>query len=105
MISVTQEAIAHALGIRRTTVAVIAQQFQARGAISYRRGKIEIRDRDAVHAALCGCYHTLGRARWPSEQLAIGRTSCPSLQSTLGTIAIPNAPPAGIDGLGVGHPF
>ena len=67
MISVTQESIARALGIRRTTVTLIAQQFQARGVISYRRGKIDIHDRDALHAVACDCYRGLGRARWPSN--------------------------------------
>ena len=35
----TQETIAQALGIRRTTATLIAQQFQLRGVISYRLGK------------------------------------------------------------------
>jgi CRP-like cAMP-binding protein len=69
-ILVTQEAIAQALGIRRTTVTLIAQQLQSRGAISYRRGRVAIRDRASLQAAACDCYHKLNRSRWPSELLA-----------------------------------
>jgi CRP-like cAMP-binding protein len=67
---VTQEAIAQALGIRRTTVTLIAQQLQLRGAISYRRGRVAIRDRASLQAAACDCYHKLDSSRWPSKLLA-----------------------------------
>jgi CRP-like cAMP-binding protein len=67
---VTQEAIAQALGIRRTTVTLIAQQLQLRGAISYRRGRVAIRDRANLQAAACDCHHKLDRSRWPSELVA-----------------------------------
>jgi CRP-like cAMP-binding protein len=70
IVLVTQEAIAQALGIRRTTVTLIAQQLQLRGAISYRRGRVAIRDRASLQAAACDCYHKLDRSRWPSELLA-----------------------------------
>jgi CRP-like cAMP-binding protein len=69
-ISVTQEMIAHALGIRRTTATLIAQQLQLRGTISYSRGKILIRDRADLQAAACDCCRALSRAHWPSELLA-----------------------------------
>jgi CRP-like cAMP-binding protein len=69
LLPATQETIAHSLGVRRTTATLIAQQLQARGIISYSRGKIAIRDRAALQAAACSCYRLLGRARWPSELL------------------------------------
>jgi CRP-like cAMP-binding protein len=68
-IRVTQEAIAEALGLRRTTVNLIAQQLQRKGAISCGRGKIVIRDRGNLRSAACGCYPMLGRNQWPSELL------------------------------------
>lgn len=71
-VSVTQEMIAHALGIRRTTATLIAQQLQLRGTISYSRGKIAIRDRAGLQAAACDCCRVLGRAHWPSELLRRG---------------------------------
>jgi CRP-like cAMP-binding protein len=72
VIPVTQEAIAQALGIRRTTATLIAQQLQVKGAISYSRGRIVIRDRAALRAGACDCCHALGRAHWPSELLRNG---------------------------------
>jgi CRP-like cAMP-binding protein len=70
VVPVTQETIARALGIRRTTATLIAQQLQARGVINYGRGKINIRDRAALQSAACSCCAGLGPARWPSEVLA-----------------------------------
>jgi CRP-like cAMP-binding protein len=66
----TQETIAQALGIRRTTVTLIAQGLQMEGMISYRRGKIRIRNRDGLKAAACDCCAALSRPNWPSERLA-----------------------------------
>jgi CRP-like cAMP-binding protein len=66
----TQETIAQALGIRRTTVTLIAQGLQMEGMISYRRGKIRIRNREGLRNAACDCCLALGRANWPSERLA-----------------------------------
>ncbi len=66
----TQETIAQALGIRRTTVTLIAQGLQMEGMISYRRGKIRIRNREGLRTAACDCCAALGRANWPSERFA-----------------------------------
>jgi CRP-like cAMP-binding protein len=55
-VPLTQEMLADALGIRRTTATMIAQQIQMRGMISYSRGKIVIRDRAGLEAAACDCY-------------------------------------------------
>jgi CRP-like cAMP-binding protein len=68
-IAVTQEMIANALGIRRTTATLIAQQLQLRGTISYSRGRIAIRDRADLEAAACECHRVLARSYWPSERL------------------------------------
>jgi CRP-like cAMP-binding protein len=69
-VPVTQEAIAQAMGTRRTTVTLIAQHLQLRGAISYRRGRVAIRDRAGLQATACDCYHKLDSSRWPSVLLA-----------------------------------
>ena len=68
-VTATQEMIANALGIRRTTATLIAQQLQLRGTISYSRGKIAIRDRADLEATACDCHHVLDRSHWPSELL------------------------------------
>jgi CRP-like cAMP-binding protein len=69
VIPVTQETMAQALGIRRTTATLIAQELQAHGVISYRRGKIVIRDRARLEALACDCHGAVGRARWPLERM------------------------------------
>lgn len=69
-VSVTQEDIAGRLGIRRTTVTLIAQKIQSTGAIRYSRGKIIIRDRAPLLSMTCSCYHALDARSWPSHRLA-----------------------------------
>ena len=73
LIPSTQETIAQMLGIRRTTVTLIAQRLQANGLISYRRGRIAIRNRNGLQAAACGCYAALGSGERPAERLTGGR--------------------------------
>jgi len=68
-VTATQETVARALGLRRTTATLIAQHLQRAGMISYSRGRITIRDRAALQAAACDCHGTLGRDHWPSELL------------------------------------
>ena len=72
IVRVTQEAIAEALGIRRTTANLIAQQLQRKGTISCGRGKIAIRDRAGLQSAACDCYSVLGPRHWPCELLRGG---------------------------------
>lgn len=54
------------LGIRRTTVTLIAQNLQMAGLISYRRGRITIRDRAGLETAACDCCRRFDRRHWPS---------------------------------------
>jgi hypothetical protein len=68
-ISVTQEMIASSLGIRRTTVTLIAQKLQFEGLIRYRRGKIAVLDRARLRAAACECCDGLARKHWPSSRM------------------------------------
>jgi hypothetical protein len=48
------------LGIRRTSVTLLAQELQKRGIIKYSRGKIAILDRAALEATACECYQVIG---------------------------------------------
>jgi CRP-like cAMP-binding protein len=52
----TQEFLAEMLGVRRTTVTLLAQELQKRGILRYSRGRITILDRPALEACACECY-------------------------------------------------
>jgi CRP-like cAMP-binding protein len=52
----TQESLAEMLGMRRTTVTLLAQQLQNRGVLRYSRGRITVLDRAALQRHACGCY-------------------------------------------------
>jgi CRP-like cAMP-binding protein len=55
----TQEFLADMLGVRRTTVTLLAQELQKKGILRYSRGRITILDRHALKAAACECYHAI----------------------------------------------
>jgi CRP-like cAMP-binding protein len=52
----TQEFMADTLGVRRPTISVAAQNLQEIGAIRYRRGTMEILDRERLEKCSCECY-------------------------------------------------
>ena len=58
-IPLTQEFLAQMLGVRRTTVTIIAHALQERGVLRYRRGQIEIADRQGLEKISCECYETV----------------------------------------------
>jgi CRP-like cAMP-binding protein len=57
----TQEYLAEMLGVRRTSVTVVAHTLQAAGLIKYSRGKIQILDGAALQDSACECYGTVKR--------------------------------------------
>jgi CRP-like cAMP-binding protein len=58
-LNLTQEFLAQMLGVRRTSVTLAARHLQAVGFIKYRRGQIEILDRDGLEEAACECYEAV----------------------------------------------
>jgi CRP-like cAMP-binding protein len=59
MIALTQEFLAQMLGVRRTTVTELARGLQKKGLVRYKRGKIEVLDRDGLEECACECYGAL----------------------------------------------
>lgn len=52
----TQEFLAHMLGVQRTSIGPIATALQKEGIIAYRRGNVEIVDFERLRTAACECY-------------------------------------------------
>ena len=61
----TQELIGQMLGVRRTTVTLMAQSLQREGAIKYARGRIRILNRKKLEHGACECYATLQQEKLP----------------------------------------
>jgi CRP-like cAMP-binding protein len=55
----TQEYLAGMLGVRRTSVTVVAHTLQAAGLIKYARGKIQILNVEGLRDSACECYETV----------------------------------------------
>lgn len=52
----TQEFLAHMLGVQRTSIGLIANALQKNGIIRYSRGKVEILDAVRLKRSACECY-------------------------------------------------
>ena len=61
IVPITQEFLAQMLGVRRTTVTLVAQSLQDAGLLRYRRGRIEILDRTMLEERACECYGVVRR--------------------------------------------
>jgi CRP-like cAMP-binding protein len=58
-IPATQEHVGQRLGVRRTTVTLLASKLQDDGAIRWGRSRVEIVDRRRLEATACSCYAAL----------------------------------------------
>lgn len=52
----SQDQIAHSLGVRRASITVVAGDLRVGGLISYSRGHVKIIDRDGLQHRACECY-------------------------------------------------
>jgi CRP-like cAMP-binding protein len=61
-VDVTQEFLAHMLGVRRGAITAAAGELQRSGVIEYSRGAITVLNRVGLEGAACDCYTTECRA-------------------------------------------
>ena len=61
-LSFTQEYLAEMLGVRRSSVTVVAHTLQQAGFIKYSRGTIQFIDVEGVRDGACECYETVRSA-------------------------------------------
>jgi CRP-like cAMP-binding protein len=57
--ALTQEFLAHMLGVQRSGLSTMANALQKAGLIRYARGQITVTDRHALEARTCECYQTM----------------------------------------------
>ncbi len=56
VLPLSQEFLAQMLGVRRSSVSVVAAEFQDRGLIQYTRGRLKLTDRRGLEKITCECY-------------------------------------------------
>ncbi len=59
VIPVTQDSVAQRLGVRRTTITLLAGKLQEMGAVRWSRSRVEILDRARLERVACSCYAVL----------------------------------------------
>jgi CRP-like cAMP-binding protein len=84
----TQEFMAEMLGVRRTSLSIVAHALQQAGFVSYRRGHIKIEKPETLRAAACECYATV-RMRYDALRHEVS-PKAPSLENW---IDLPNSRP------------
>jgi CRP-like cAMP-binding protein len=67
VVPLTQEFMSHMLGVRRTTLTLLARTLQNKKAIRYSRGRIRIIDRPLLEASACECYRVIKHDALPKR--------------------------------------
>jgi Mn-dependent DtxR family transcriptional regulator len=57
--SLTQEFVGQMLGVRRTSVSLVAAELQRAGLIRYKRGNIRLEDVEEIRDCACECYESV----------------------------------------------
>ena len=81
----TQELIANMLGVRREGVTENALELQDAGLIEYKRGHINVLDRQGLEARTCECYAVVKEEYDRLLPIGVAAYSHESASSTLGT--------------------
>jgi hypothetical protein len=63
----TQEFLSEMLGVRRTTVTLVARALQTAGLIRYRRGMIQLCNIEGLMNAGCECYAAINQEGLPGR--------------------------------------
>lgn len=71
LLPLTQEFVAQMLGVRRTSVTLVASRLKEAKLIKYRRGRVEILDLEGLQDSACECY----RAFKSQEARLLGRAT------------------------------
>ena len=77
VLDLTQDFVSEMIGVRRTTVSLIATNLQAEGLITVRRGRVTIVDRELLERRCCECYGVLARNRSPDAHPALKPLAVP----------------------------
>jgi CRP-like cAMP-binding protein len=60
---ITQEHLAHALGVQRASISLVASRLQDQRIVEYRRGRVRILDSDRLAEHACECHAALLQTR------------------------------------------
>lgn len=60
-LELTQQFLAQMLGVRRQSVNIVAGMLQKAGYIRYKRGAIDVLDREGLESSSCECYAIVRR--------------------------------------------
>ena len=63
VLDLTQDFVAEMIGVRRTTVSLMAHTLQKEGLIKYTRGRVTIVNRDELERRCCECYSVVAERR------------------------------------------
>jgi Crp-like helix-turn-helix protein len=59
VLDLTQDSVSEMIGVRRTTVSMLAGTLQDEGLIKYSRGRVTVIDREGLERRCCECYSTV----------------------------------------------
>lgn len=59
---ITQDFLAHMLGVTRPTISLVGQELQTEGLIHYAQGRLTVDDRAGLEAVCCECYRATRQA-------------------------------------------